>query len=132
MKKNDTPMDPVEDLLKEHFRHERTNAPKMDDAFFERMVASAAHMNPVKLPVEVPEASLLQKLIGAVTQFEGWRSASVLTASAIFGVMLGYAGPEGFSELPVLSQLSETLVLDLDSAIEDFDTGLFDLVLAEG
>lgn len=127
-----TQMNSIEDILDSHFKQERENAPAMDNSFFERMAASAAQMNPEKSHAVVDNNTLVQRFLEMINGFEGWRGASVLTASAVFGIMLGYAGPDSFSNLPVLSQLSESLVLDLDGAIDDFDTGVFDLVLVEG
>lgn len=97
--------------------------PPRDD-FMSRVLADAADVTAARAEPAAQTYTKRRKRGWQIfKQFGGWSGASLITACAVFGVALGYAGPDSLYDLPGMTELGESLGLDVETDLDMFQTG---------
>ena len=114
--------DDQERALSALFKEVRDQEAPPSSELMSRILADAAEVMPAMAPAPVlPKAR--RGLGDILRQFGGLPGASVMTACALFGVVLGYAGPDSVLGLTGLSDY--TVSQDLDTDIDVFEMSDF-------
>lgn len=134
MADRDTDDDLIDKMLDEHFGMEHSREAPISAGLMTRLIddAAQASVRSAHTAHTARAPGLLDRLRSVFDGVGAWQGASVLTASALFGVMMGYASADGIAELPGFSLLNETLALDIEAEIGTFDSVGFDFDLPEG
>lgn len=105
--------DDQERALEALFEDARIQEPEPSSDLFTRVLADAASQTPQPSPVTPAPKSWLG-LGEMFRQFGGLPGASVMTACALFGMVLGYAGPDSVLDLAGLTETAMTSEFDAD------------------
>ena len=112
-----------EQALMALFEDARAEEPDVSEGLLARVMADAADVGvtaPVAAPVSV-ESNWRARISDIFGQLGGLPGASVMTACAIFGLSLGYAGPDSLLSVTGLSDAA-FVTTEFDSDIDLFQT----------
>ena len=113
--------DQEDEAFEAFFAAARAKQPMPSEDLLARVIADAgAHMPSVQNSPKRPRWHKIQEFLNQVGGIPG---ASVMTACAVFGVLLGYSGPESVSGIASFSDVSE--ITDLDTDIDIFEMADF-------
>ncbi len=106
------------------FEDARAEEPPVSMALLERITEDAADAVPAPSPIASPSSP--KTWFGEMfAQLGGFQGASVMTACALFGLSLGYAGPDSLLSATGWTGLT-TESSEFDTEIEAFQTTYFE------